>query len=246
MNYLQIKIGDSNFAGRRFKDFCYKIINKSGVAVTLLIVGTEDLYSMDVVGGEFVTPGTTTRLGTHIEKALTSNNPYIAVICDSNEVEVRVKNNYSFTSLAHSGTFNNCFSFDLVDLSCETLSSITSISDESAGLIRGDIKSLGECLSLATISLYGNPNIYGDIESLGKLTSLSVCNVRNTQVKGTWESFVRAQRTNGRINGQITFSGRDNAGLRITFNENVSLYSGDNTLSWTEDTMTLNGTTISG
>lgn len=90
-------------------------------------------------------------------------------------------------------------------------------------------------------TLYLNQsNIEGNISDLGALIKLTKIDVSNTNVTGSLESFVVAQRSSGRsICNGITFQ---NTQTNLTFNGVAITANGS--LSWTASTMTYNGTTV--
>ena len=89
---------------------------------------------------------------------------------------------------------------------------------------------------------------YGDLTKLfGRFINLTVMKFDPTftdnRLTGTIESFVQEQRRLGRSVCDGINIGLGNYG--VTFNETMTYSSSDNkTLSWTEDTITLNGVTI--
>ena len=90
-------------------------------------------------------------------------------------------------------------------------------------------------------TLYVNQsNIEGNISELRALIKLTKIDVSNTNVTGSLESFVVAQRSSGRsICNGITFQ---NIQTNLTFN-GVAI-NANGSLSWTASTMTYNGTTV--
>lgn len=86
----------------------------------------------------------------------------------------------------------------------------------------------------------GFSSIKGDISELGALIKLDKIDTSNTNVTGSLESFVVAQRSSGRsICNGITFL---NTQTNLTFN-GVAI-DANGSLSWTASTMTYNGTTV--
>lgn len=86
----------------------------------------------------------------------------------------------------------------------------------------------------------GFSSIKGDISELGALIKLNKIDTNNTNVTGSLESFVVAQRSSGRsICNGITFL---NTQTNLTFN-GVAI-DANGSLSWTASTMTYNGTTV--
>lgn len=110
----------------------------------------------------------------------------------------------------------------------------------------GELNDFVGLSSLAVIvANSGNNKITGNIHEIGHLTSLNTVNLTgNTSIVGSIESFVAAQRANGRT----TESTGINLGwglTNVTFNGESSARSHNSTLTWTADTITYDGVTIS-
>lgn len=117
------------------------------------------------------------------------------------------------------------------------------------GSYNGDIADFSKFKNITLIgvsgTIYGNDTTkltYGDISSLGSLTRLTNFSFSNqVNLKGTIESFVQAQRQNGRTecSTPVSFSSFN---TKITFDGNIIT---DNTkITWTSTTITVNDKTI--
>ena len=89
---------------------------------------------------------------------------------------------------------------------------------------------------LMLTSITGNLQFY----SLGLLQNLTTLQIDGGSLYGTYEDFIRARRT-WQPTGSIT-SGYNIRNTGTTFNGNIT--GGNITMSWTENTMTVNGVTI--
>lgn len=143
---------------------------------------------------------------------------------------------------------------------------LTTISDLSGNLVYGDLSDL---LGLSKLSklMMSCPNVTGDIAVLKKMTSLKTWQLYNcleisgdikelayldrtdfsisitgTKVSGNLEDFVKAKREKGINSGTVKFNWIGN-GL-IKFNGIAIANVKDNTLSWTNSTITFNDETI--
>lgn len=83
-------------------------------------------------------------------------------------------------------------------------------------------------------------HVSGDIVKLGALTALTNFAFGNSHCSGTIESWVQAQRANGRTTGSVT--GNSLNGSNVTFNGSTANAKGG--VSWTATTITMNGITI--
>lgn len=91
---------------------------------------------------------------------------------------------------------------------------------------------------LTNISL--TSKVSGDIIKLGKLTAATNFAFGNSKCSGTIESWVQAQRANGRTTGSVT--GNSGNSSNVTFNGSTANAKGS--VSWTATTITMNGITI--
>lgn len=106
--------------------------------------------------------------------------------------------------------------------------------------IDGRLSALANKIPNVSTLYVNNSSIGGDISELGALIKLTSIDVSNTNVTGSLESFVVAQRSSGRsICDGITFQ---NTQTSLTFNDAAITANGS--LSWTASTMTYNGTTV--
>jgi len=86
-----------------------------------------------------------------------------------------------------------------------------------------------------------NSLVSGDIVKLGKCINLTNLAFGNSHCHGTIESWVQAQRANGRTTGSVTGNSQ-NVSSDVTFNGSTTNAKG--TVSWTATTITMNGITI--
>lgn len=110
----------------------------------------------------------------------------------------------------------------------------------------GELADFKDFVNLTTLRVHTNCG-GGEPKVLGKLTALT--DLVAKRMTGSVEDFVAAQRTNGRttcdsiscpglgINGTPYFN-------NVTFNGSLFTKTGTVILSWTDDTITLDGTTI--
>lgn len=114
--------------------------------------------------------------------------------------------------------------------------------------ITGNISSLSGLINLTELDLGNCPEVHGDIAALGTLTSLNKLNLWHgstiiNQYSGSLESFVAAQRANGRTVNSTGISGI--YGLDgVTFNGSLIAYKLNRVLTWTADTITFDGVTV--
>lgn len=127
------------------------------------------------------------------------------------------------------------------------LTSLSRLSIENANLT-GNISSLSGLTNLTDINLGNCPKVHGDIAALGTLTQLNRLSLWHgstiiNQYSGSLESFVAAQRANGRT---VNSTGiRDIYGLDgVTFNGSLIAYKLNRVLTWTADTITFDGVTV--
>ena len=103
--------------------------------------------------------------------------------------------------------------------------------------VTGSINGFNILTNLTSLSL-SYVQSTGDIINLGGLVNLTNIGIGGTNISGTVESFVRAQRSAGRSSAQITGSSM-NWG-KVTFNGSST----KGPLSWNSTTITMNGVTI--
>lgn len=106
--------------------------------------------------------------------------------------------------------------------------------------ISGKLSVLADAIPNVSTLYVNQSSVEGDISELGRLVKLGRIDVSNTNVTGSLESFVKAQRTAGRSNCEkILFQ---NTQKNLTFNgSNITV---NGSLSWTTDSITYNGETI--
>lgn len=112
--------------------------------------------------------------------------------------------------------------------------------------ITGDIAVIAAFKDTLT-EFYGyGTRLSGSIEDLGECTLLNVINIDNSRgvsnIGGTVEGFVARQRADGRTTAEL--SAFSVSATNVTFNGHVLTGNQNNTLSWTENTITCYGETI--
>ena len=114
--------------------------------------------------------------------------------------------------------------------------------------VYGDISELNTLTDLEVLDIMLS-GVFGDIASLGTLVNIKEMSLINApsvenSVTGTLESFVQAQRTAGRTTESTGITILRNLG-DVTFNgEAIPRADTTHTLTWTESTITFDGTTI--
>jgi len=117
------------------------------------------------------------------------------------------------------------------------------MSADDSLLLTGNISSLRNLKKVTRLSLDRRTLIEGNIADLGSCTSLEWFQIGGTKIRGTIESFVQAQRLNGRTEGSITtpYLG---ACRGLTFNGAAITIVGNSKIEWTATTISLNGVTV--
>lgn len=110
--------------------------------------------------------------------------------------------------------------------------------------ISGNIASLAPLVNLTTLQFNKNANITGNIASLGTLVNLTTLNSFNTNLIGSIEGFVQAQRTAGRTTESTGITIPYGLGSGVTFNGNLIGNALNRVLTWTASTITFDGVTI--
>ena len=109
--------------------------------------------------------------------------------------------------------------------------------------INGDseesISKLSEFVNLEHLELIGN-KIVGNISVLGNIRNLLNFAYGRSKCSGTIESLIQAFRANGRTTGSM--SGNSTNTSNVTFNGSTGNAKG--TVTWTENTITMNGITV--
>ena len=135
---------------------------------------------------------------------------------------------------------------DISSLNPETMRSLSLLSLREANEVTGDLSSLKDFTALTYLLFNKTYNVTGNLAILGKLTSLTFMQLADSQIYGSLESFVAAQRSNGRT----TCDGIDlvwfSASPHITWRGASIPAAGAEALrlSWTASTITFNGETI--
>lgn len=109
--------------------------------------------------------------------------------------------------------------------------------------LTGNIESLAGMTELTQLNIVLCKGLTGQLSSLGNLTKLTSIAIGDTNISGSIEDFVVAQRTSGRTACEFL----DMAWIgssKVTFNGGTISNSGSTVLSWTSSTITLAGTTI--
>lgn len=180
------------------------------------------------------------------------------------EFDLLIKNKYDINSFYYVGSPNNITDYDVADalrwskiikiaaprplsdsnwLDSEKLLSfinIDNITDIDA--FQGDIDGIKD-INYTKFSAF---NTYS--KCYGNLTSLPItienCTIINSNISGSFESFVAHQRKLLRTSGEVTFKCNTGSNSKVTFNgDNLSV--GDSVLSWDATTITWAGETIS-
>lgn len=110
-------------------------------------------------------------------------------------------------------------------------------------LLTGNISAFRNLENMLKLNLDRRTLIEGNIAVLGSCTSLEWFQIGGTKVSGTIESFVQAQRLNGRTNGSITtpYLG---ACKGLTFNGAAITNLSTSKIEWTATTISINGVTV--
>lgn len=199
-----------------------------------------------------------------INKVIGTNIPRFAMsaVCD---VVMEIEGKYDITELYISGIkdikggFNtfpstlesisligNSLQIDLSSVSRFTGVKELTLGDNSNTTLTGTLDALKDLTLLESFTCpSSNNSVSGNISVLGALTNLSKINCfGNRNITGTLESFVAAQRTAGRTTES---TGIDMGwGLYgVTFNGAAINRTHVATLTWTADTITYDGVTIS-
>lgn len=99
--------------------------------------------------------------------------------------------------------------------------------------------------TMTELNISFNTLITGNIADFGPCVNLTTLNISNTGVTGSLEGFVAAQRAAGRTTCNSLSLPYIGEGQTITFNgAKITTIQYTNTLSWTANTITFNGTTI--
>ncbi len=109
--------------------------------------------------------------------------------------------------------------------------------------LTGNLESLAGMTELIQLNITLCKGLTGQLSSLGNMTKLTSINLGDTNISGSIEDFVVAQRASGRTACEtlhVSWIGSS----KVTFNGGTISNSGSSVLSWTSSTITLGGTTI--
>lgn len=171
---------------------------------------------------------------------------YISILqCETaNGCDMKYSDLKYLSTLKTLSTTGNCSTMTLSELS--TLVSLTIITSTDWTHLTGDIKDLyspGWLLSVLNLSTA--KSITGDFKYLGRFTNITNIRITSTPITGSIENFVAVQRgIGGRTTGSVTFQVGNLT--NITFNGvKCTGSSTTDTITWTADSITYNGETIS-
>lgn len=180
------------------------------------------------------------------------------------EFDLLIKNKYDINSFYYSGSPNNMTDYDVADalrwskitklnvpnplsdnnwLDSEKLLSfinIDSITEISAFL--GDIDGIKDVNYKKFTALNTYSKCYGNLTSLP--ITIEYCSTINSNIRGSFESFVAHQRKFLRTSGEVTFKCNTGSNGKVTF-KGDKLSVGESVLSWDATTITWAGETIS-
>lgn len=180
------------------------------------------------------------------------------------EFDLLIKNKYDINSFYYSGSINGMVDYDVADalrwskitklnvpyplsdnnwLDSEKLLSFINISNiTDISVFRGDIDGIKD-LNYTKFNAFNTySNCYGNLTSLP--ITIKNCGIKNSNISGSFESFVAHQRKLLRTSGEVTFKCNTGSNSRVTFKgDNLSV--GESVLSWDATTITWAGETIS-
>ena len=155
------------------------------------------------------------------------------------EHTIELKNKYALTrfqTYASAGV-------ELSELSYLVNCTSIDFSTEAAGDITGNLSDISNCDACTSFIIGGNGRISGNIKVLAeKFPSLSNLVFSVELVEGSIEEFVRQYRSQGRTTGTINTLISNNG--RISFNGAPVNQTSASDMSWTENTITFDGVTI--
>lgn len=180
------------------------------------------------------------------------------------EFDLLIKNKYDINGFYYTGSPANMTDYDVADalrwskltkimvppplsdnnwLDSEKLLSFINIDNiTDISVFHGDIDGIKD-LNYTRLSVINTFNkCYGNLTSLP--VTIEYCAITNSNVRGSFESFVAHQRKLLRTSGEVTFRCNTGSNSRVTFNGN-NLSVGDSVLSWDATTITWAGETIS-
>lgn len=180
------------------------------------------------------------------------------------EFDLLIKNKYDINSFYFIGATNGMVDYDVADAlrwskitkivaptplsdnnwldSEKLLSFINKANITDISVFRGDIDGIKDL----NYTKFNAVNTYS--KCYGSLTSLPItierCAIANSNIKGSFESFVAHQRKLLRTSGEVTFKCNTGSNSRVTF-KGDPLSVEDSVLSWDATTITWAGETIS-
>lgn len=149
----------------------------------------------------------------------------------SGTVSVEITNKYAICDLAMNGA---------TDEKLDWMVNLIRLTSYSAVAVHLSI--LSKAVNLTTLES-NYVNTVGKLDDLGHNTKLTYITLYNSSVTGTVEAFVAAQRANGRTTCTNITTVFGNTSIK--FNSQSIIGSGEKALSWTDDTITFDGVTIS-
>ena len=180
---------------------------------------------------------------------------YLYSVCniemDINDLQFKETMLYLSGNFTHTGNPDIKLSnIKTVELSCDTEIPITELIKSTtikctADCAKGNIEDVKEFLpNLTNCSFTNSRGLYGDFKWLGLLQFNNIeAFAVNTGIAGNVEDFVAVRRVNGQTTGEVVFYWLGDGG-RIKFNGGPIGNVKNNTISWDETTITLNGETI--
>ena len=180
---------------------------------------------------------------------------YLYSVCniemDINDLQFKETMLYLSGNFTHTGNPDIKLSnIKTVELSCDTEIPITELIKSTtikctADCAKGNIEDVKEFLpNLTNCSFTNSRGLYGDFKWLGLLQFNNIeAFAVNTGIAGNVEDFVAVRRVNGQTTGEVVFYWLGDSG-RIKFNGGPIGNVKNNTISWDETTITLNGETI--
>ena len=180
------------------------------------------------------------------------------------EFDLLIKNKYDINNFYFAGSTNEMVDYDVADAlrwskitklnvpyplndnnwldSEKLLSFINTANITDISVFRGDIDGIKDLKYTKINALNTYSKCYGNLTSLP--VTIESCSITNSNVSGSFESFVAHQRKLLRTSGEVTFKCNTGNNSKVTFNGN-KLSVGDSVLSWDATTITWAGETIS-
>ena len=244
-------------------------LNKLGIAKIKVIQVETPSQDTQYLKLRFKEPGTLKSTGVGMKTAYdsgtvnyelpllynASTQDYVRTIWVTNDTGTIEISKYSLSELQSAKVFNKLIEFEDVRYShltqiitCYTGNisyipeTVTLINLNGNMYVSGDLSSISKCIGMTSINIGLADGIVGNIASLGTLVNLTNFQA-SANCYGTVESFVDAQRQNGRTTCDsisVPYLGSN----KVTFNSQSCPNTSDLILSWTADTITLGDTTI--